>query len=394
MSMNRSTILGLFFLVTLSVLAYYTLFLTDFTLFKKQPHVHAQFEQANGLREGDAVLVAGMRWGRVKKMSYDPTAPIDKRVTVDAVLNDPLQLREGFTIKIKDSTLLGGHVLAIDPGPADGAPVSSDQMLSGTVARNPIDALSQIIDTSGPGVQTAIENFKEFSANLNDGKGVLNSLVNDPGMAQDLSDSLASLAQTTADVKVITANLRAGRGTAGQFLNNDELYQSVSTASVKISALTDELTGLVKEVRAGNGLVGELIQDQTMANDAKATLAAARSTMQKIDSGQGTIGALVNDDALARRIQVTADNLANGKGTIGALLTNSAVYDNVRQATENIAVFSDALRSGQGTIGRLVLDDDLYQDIKTAMRIVQRSLEEFREAAPITTFTTVFFGAF
>ena len=32
--------------------------------------------------------------------------------------------------------------------------------------------------------------------------------------------------------------------------------------------------------------------------------------------------------------------------------------------------------------------------VKTAIRIVQRSLEEFREAAPITTFTTVFFGAF
>jgi hypothetical protein len=28
------------------------------------------------------------------------------------------------------------------------------------------------------------------------------------------------------------------------------------------------------------------------------------------------------------------------------------------------------------------------------VRIVQRALEEFREAAPITTFTSVFFGAF
>lgn len=394
MSMNRSTILGLFFLVTLSVLAYYTLFLTDFTLFKKQPHLRVQFEQANGLREGDAVQVAGMRWGRVKKMTYDPNAPIDRRVTVDAVLNDPLQLRAGFSIKIKDSTLLGGHVLAVDPGPADGAPVSSDDMLVGTLARNPIDALSQIIDTAGPNVTVAIENFKDFSTKLNDGKGPLNMLINDPAMAQDLATSLSSLAATTADVKVITADLRAGRGSAGQFLNNDELYTSFSTATTKIAAATDELIALVKDVRSGSGVVAELIQDPTVANDVKATMAAVRSTAQKIDNGQGTLGVLVNDNGLAKSAQVVVDNLANGKGTIGALFNDASVFENLRQASENLAVFTDALRSGQGTIGRLVLDDDLYQDIKTAMRIVQRSLEEFREAAPITTFTTVFFGAF
>ncbi len=394
MSMNRSTILGLFFLVTLSVLAYYTLFLTDFSLFKKQPHMHVQFEQANGLREGDSVRVAGMRWGRVKKLTLDPSAPIEKRVTVDLVLEDPLQLREGFTIQIKDSTLLGGHVLSIDPGPADGALVSSDQMLSGTVARNPIDALSQIIDTSGPGVQETIANFQKFSANLVDGKGVLNRLVTDAGMADDLSDSLSSLAKTTASVQSIAADLQAGRGTAGQLLQNDQLYTTFANASIQITSLVEELLGLTKDTRNGNGLISELIQDPKVANDVKGAIAAALSIAQKIDKGQGTFGVLVNDDTIARSIQVTADNLANGKGTIGALMNNPAVFDNLRQATENIAVFSDALRSGQGTIGRLVLDDDLYQDIKTAMRIVQRSLEEFREAAPITTFTTVFFGAF
>ena len=68
------------------------------------------------------VLVAGMRWGRVKKLTFDPTvADKTKRVTVTAVLNDELQLRDGFTIEIRDSTLLGGHQLAIDPGPAEGA---------------------------------------------------------------------------------------------------------------------------------------------------------------------------------------------------------------------------------------------------------------------------------
>src|SRR5688572_19305291 len=133
MSGNRSVILGLFFLVTLAILGYYTLFLTDFTLFKNRPEMTVHFEETNGLREGDGVLVAGMRWGRIKKLTLDPTAPIEKRVTVLASLDAELPLRDGFKIQIKDATLLGGRNLSIDPGPADGALVPQGTVLIGKV---------------------------------------------------------------------------------------------------------------------------------------------------------------------------------------------------------------------------------------------------------------------
>ena len=59
-----------------------------------------------------------------------------------------------------------------------------------------------------------------------------------------------------------------------------------------------------------------------------------------------------------------------------------------------MAVITGAVRDGQGSIGRLVMDDEVYQQVKSALLIVQRALEEYREAAPVTAFTTVFFGAF
>ena len=40
------------------------------------------------------------------------------------------------------------------------------------------------------------------------------------------------------------------------------------------------------------------------------------------------------------------------------------------------------------------MDDELYQELRRAMGTVTRTLEEFREAAPVTTFTNVLFGAF
>ena len=84
----------------------------------------------------------------------------------------------------------------------------------------------------------------------------------------------------------------------------------------------------------------------------------------------------------------------DGEGTIGKLLTKDDVYDNLKETTDDVRVVAAAVRNGQGSLGRLLMDDELYQQIKTALSIVQRALEEYREAAPITTFTSVFFGAF
>jgi hypothetical protein len=41
-----------------------------------------------------------------------------------------------------------------------------------------------------------------------------------------------------------------------------------------------------------------------------------------------------------------------------------------------------------------VFSSDLYDQVARALDIVTRALEEYRESAPITTFTSVLFGAF
>jgi phospholipid/cholesterol/gamma-HCH transport system substrate-binding protein len=116
--------------------------------------------------------------------------------------------------------------------------------------------------------------------------------------------------------------------------------------------------------------------------------------VRKIDAGTGTIGVLVNDPTIANDVASITGSIARGEGTVGALVVRPELYDNLRTISEDIAVVTGALRRGEGTLGKLVLDDDIYRQIKTALNIVTRSLEELREAAPITTFTSIFFSAF
>jgi len=79
MNKSRIVLLGLFFLATLGILAYYTLFQSDFELFKKPNMMSIYFDHANGLRKGDSVVVDGVRWGKVKDLTYDSQATDPKR---------------------------------------------------------------------------------------------------------------------------------------------------------------------------------------------------------------------------------------------------------------------------------------------------------------------------
>jgi phospholipid/cholesterol/gamma-HCH transport system substrate-binding protein len=394
MTSRRSVLLGLFFIVTICVLGYYTLFLTDFTLFKHHPLLVVHFSKTNGLREGDAVLVAGMRWGRVKSMVYDPTAPMDRRVTVTASLNDPLILRDGFKIEIEDATLLGGRNLAIDPGPADAPGIPPATVLFGGVAPNPLDALGDLVKQSRQGFTEVVDDVSELMHGVRTGKGTVGKLFTDEAMARDLADAVASAAQTLANVQGITDDLRRGKGSAGQLLVNADLYDELSTAARKLVSMLDDTGAIAKDVREGNGLVGKLLSDPVLAKDFTETVADLQRIAGKINDGEGSVGRLVNDDTIAKDIETVTSRLAKGEGSIGALLAKNDVYDNVRQISEDVEVVTGAMRAGQGSFGRLVMDDELYQQVKTALAIVQRALEEYREAAPVTTFTSVFFSAF
>ncbi|MBN2560002.1 MAG: hypothetical protein JXQ75_03630, partial [Phycisphaerae bacterium] len=52
------------------------------------------------------------------------------------------------------------------------------------------------------------------------------------------------------------------------------------------------------------------------------------------------------------------------------------------------------LNSGEGTLGKLAQDDELYEEAKRLLHELRATVDDFRETAPITTFTSIFFGAF
>ena len=170
MNAKRHLILGVFFAAVILVLGYYTLFLTDFQLFGEKARLTVFFSETNGLRRGDTVLVAGMRWGKVETLVFDPAAPQQDRITVSVSLHEPIDLHEDFAIKVEDATLLGGKNLTIEPGTASLAVIADDTRLYGTVSNNVIKALGELVEDNREALSNTIASLDAITADVRGGK--------------------------------------------------------------------------------------------------------------------------------------------------------------------------------------------------------------------------------
>ncbi len=397
MTSQRQLLLGMFVLIALSVLGFYTLFLSDVKLFGESARLIVHFPEAKSLREGDSVQLAGMRIGRVRSLTYDAAAPDDRRITVTLLLDQDVELRDDYEITIRDATLLGGRLVAIEPGPAGAAPIGPERYddLTGSIQPDPLTALrdlGEVFQRNGERIDAIFQGLEEMIDELRAG-----------GVAQDLNTTFDELARAAENAAAISDELRAGRGALGALLGDEsrELYDTWLNAG-------RELESTAREAREGEGLLPRLFNDAEFAEEARAAVGRAEAAFDGIaeltDSvrdGEGLLPRLINDGELAQKFEVIVDDvggftagLSNGEGTLQRLLSSDELYSDIAAIGENLAQVSGQLARGEGTLGRLIQDDGIYTELELAMKTLNRTLEDLREAAPVATFTSLLFSAF
>ncbi len=284
MANQRQLALGAFFVIVLTLLGVYTLFLTDFSLFKERHSMVVHFPQANGLRQGDTVLVAGIRAGRVQSLAYDPAAPFERRVTVTLSMDTKVALREGYDISIAEATVLGGKQLVIDPGPAGGASVASDVPLPGRVRGSALDGLGKLVDENGAKLATIVDDLQVLVADARAGKGTVGRLMRDDALADELSAGVASARKSFDNIQAFTDDVRAGKGMLGRLATDEDLATRFSDVVSNLQQISTDFEVVSADVAAGKGVIGRLVKDDKLGEE----VLAQRSTGDLI----GEIGAV------------------------------------------------------------------------------------------------------
>jgi phospholipid/cholesterol/gamma-HCH transport system substrate-binding protein len=333
---------GIFVLIAIAVLVFLVLNASgDINPFSRKLHLKARFADANGLREGSEVRLAGVRVGKVDRIvllepSNDPNAArVEAQMVIDAMIDGrPARerIRTDSQAQQGSPSLLGNEMLInITPGSSVGAAINDGAILpssssntvndfatSGTDLAQRLSKLSDEISTivkdvrEGKGTVGRLFSDEAIYNNLNatiretedvmrqvrSGSGSAGRFINDPALYNNANEIAIQL-------RTIAQDVRAGRGTFGKLVTEDELYNRINRTADRLDKSVDQINSMIAEINAGRGTLGKLIRDEQIYNDARAAIARFNTTAERIDSlvaaaqrGEGTVGKLLNDDSL------------------------------------------------------------------------------------------------
>ena len=142
--------------------------------------------------------------------------------------------------------------------------------------------------------------------------------------------------------------------------------------------------------------------NEGILEDLRASMAQIRRITENVNEGSGTVSRLLKEDQLYEDIEQIVANVrtistavASGEGTLGKLLSeDEQIYQDLAATVAQIRTLAESIGRGEGSVGKLLTDDELYHQIQALMREGRATLDDLRETSPVTTFTSIFFGAF
>lgn len=272
-------------------------------LFSSRYRLVALLPNANGLRVGASVTVAGQIAGTVARIEFlPPDGDTTRNLRVEVEVAESLreQIREDSRGRLRTMGLLGDKVFDITPG-------------------TPRFAVLPEGDT------VRVEPALDYETVLLQASGAVTDLV-----------------QLTRDVRQITGGLVRGEGTVGQLLMNRSLYDELNGTLARANAL-------VTRLQSPNGSLGRLLDDPALYENLNGMISSVDTLVRQMRSREGTLGKLLANDTLYTNlvgIAAGADSLLhklnNGNSFASRMLTDQALYDQlVKTVTDLNFVLAD-----------------------------------------------------
>ncbi|MHC4942958.1 MAG: MlaD family protein, partial [Planctomycetota bacterium] len=334
----KEFLVGLLFFGALVSLGILTIWLSDIPLFEAVYEYTVWFDQANELKVKNDVLIMGKRQGSVKSVKFHEEPLWSDRelcelwVSVQIKMDVPLTLKEDYRIRIRNTSILGGKVMDIRLGKSAKRIDTSDPelMLVGLAVRDPIEGISDFVESNKGYVRRTLENLDNLIANatewsnrISQGEGTLGRLIYSESVANNVESLIANAERFMADLRssegtldlllrdpvtrnnvdkfvsditLVSTNLAEGKGTVGKLLKEEELHD-------KIISVVDRLERMSASLEEGKGLAGKLFNEESEQayEDLSRIMANAREISVEIRSGEGMLNTLVYDMEISDR---------------------------------------------------------------------------------------------
>lgn len=263
------------------------------SLFGSNFELKVRFANLNGLVEGDNVSYAGIHAGTVRSIDFIDDTTIEVLLLIDNKLKP--YIHKNAKANIGTEGMIGEKLINIIPVKTTqrvGLVEDGDQLASQPIINT--DEMLVTLSKTNTNIAIISESLKNTALRINNSK--VWDLLND---------------------RTIGAGLRSA-------------LKNVDRASANANQITISLNELLMQVKDGKGLAGILFTDTTMAVNLKAAISQVKAagknvnslTMQldqvakdvnnDIQNEKGTYHLLIKDSAMAKKINVTIDNIQKG----------------------------------------------------------------------------------
>jgi phospholipid/cholesterol/gamma-HCH transport system substrate-binding protein len=295
-------------------------------LFTSKIQLRSYFDNANGLREGAPVRLAGVDIGNVTKIMVvrDRTKQLTPvEVTMKVSTRYLFNLRKDSLTLLSTAGVLGETYIDIDSSQSKGPQAQDGDVLP---SREVPDFGDMVRSGQGTlqNMDALLKRLDRIVAFVESGQGSVGKLLYDPTLYDRLN-------ATVNEFQGLVNQVAQGKGTLGKLFSNEELYQ-------KANATVDKLNLVIDDINAGKGSAGKFLKDPVLYDNANATLANAKKLTDDINAGKGPIGMLAKDEEFARKLKDTMDKLSAisdrleaGEGSAGKLLHDPSLYNNADQ---------------------------------------------------------------
>lgn len=312
--MKRSTFItweqlkvGIVLLVALAILAVAVLKLGQSqSLFASRYQLHAFLPNANGLRVGNSVLVAGQLAGSIRSIEFlpvddDTTRNLFVVLEIDRSLQE--QIREDSRARLRPLGLLGDKVLDISPG------------------------------------------TPQFAVLLESDTVEVGESVDYDEVLLQASSAVTEVVGLTQELRIVTGAIVDGEGTVGRLLMTPDLYD-------RLRGTLDQANHLLTRMQNPDGSLGRLIDDPQLYMNLTSLSGSVDSLVREIGNPEGTFGRLMRDDSLYRQmvsVTATADSvlglMTTGNGTAARLLRDDELYEQLTRAMRELSTVLEDVRA-------------------------------------------------
>jgi phospholipid/cholesterol/gamma-HCH transport system substrate-binding protein len=255
-------------------------------LFERRYTLVTFLPNANGLREGASVTVAGQLAGTIQTIEFLPVdADTSRNLRVTLEINRALQpqVREDSRARVRTLGLLGDKVIDISVGTPRFAVLPPDDTIQSSEALDYDQVIAQAAGAVGDMVQLTAD-LRQITGGIARGEGTMGQLLTNRTLYDQLSGTLA-------EMNGLLARLQHRDGTFGKLIDDPTLY-------VRMTALTGSLDSLLRAMHSDQGTLGRLLRDDTLHTQLVTVTASADSLIRQMRTGNGFAARMINDQEL------------------------------------------------------------------------------------------------